>query len=84
MLREEELVRFVFAPQLQDREVVWILGNFFYIVWSECIQRGKSLNVESVRGLLRARLRTARLRNVGFLSVELLDVKARCQNNMEK
>ena len=71
LLREEELVTFTFLPGRQDREVVWILANFFFMVWSECEIRGRELKVAGVRGMLQSKLRSTGLRNVGEILVQL-------------
>ena len=71
LLTVEELVTFTFPAQHQDREVVWILANFFSMVWSECGLRGRELKVAGVRGMLQSRLRSVRLRKVGTILVQL-------------
>ena len=71
VLTEKELVTFTFTAGVQDREVVWILANFFHIVWSECEVRGRKLKVAGVRGLLQAKVRSIRLKNVGVVMVQI-------------
>ena len=71
LLAEEEFVTFTFLPGGQDKEVVWILANYFFMVWSECEIRGRELKVAGVRGMLQSKLRSARMRKVGSLLVQL-------------
>ena len=71
LLGEEELVSFTFINKGQDKEVVWILANFFHLVLTECEVKGKELKVAGVRGQLQAKLRSARYRNVGQLNVKI-------------
>jgi hypothetical protein len=71
LLAEEELVTFTFTAESQDREVVWILANYFEMVWRECEVRGRELTVAAVRGLLHSRVVSLNKRNVGNLFVQL-------------
>ena len=63
LLTDKELVSFTFPAGGQDREVVWILANYFHVVWSGCEIKGRELQVFGVRGLLRSKVKSEKLRN---------------------
>ena len=70
-LTEDEMVYFTFPAGRRDVEVVWLLGNFFYMAWRESEVRGKKLTVEGVRGMLKTKVTSVKSRKVGTILVSL-------------
>jgi hypothetical protein len=70
-MTEEEMVSFTFSVQKKDGEIVWILANYFKLVWKESEERGKKLTAAGVRGFLRSKLNIIKHRKVGTILVTL-------------
>ena len=70
-LNVEEMVTFTYPTETLDKEIVWILANYFEMVMRESITRGRILAAAGVRGLLRSKLQSLKQRKVGTIKVSL-------------
>jgi hypothetical protein len=70
-LVEEEMVTFTFVKEHQDQEIVWILANYFEMVWRESVTRGRVVTAAGVRGMLKSKYTSVKLRKVGILCLKL-------------
>ena len=51
-----EFILLQYPKDIQDKECIWLIGNYVEIVDNVTIGKSKNLNVEELKGVLRARL----------------------------
>ena len=60
----EEFLLLQYPKDTQDKECVWLIGNYVEIVNSQVVLKNRSLKVDQLRGILRGRLQGMASRSV--------------------